>query len=806
MGLSKRYHYVLFLIVLLLVSCKASMRQANFEKELFVYVGPQVDYSEEVLQDFIEQLEKLHTVKLVSNHSEKVDISFSHIKNGLFQRIDLGNQDFYINAKDNIEIATNGHPHGFQRAVYYLLKKFGYSFLWHGEHWVSEPESLLELGIKDTIIRPKINSTFYGGTGGFNPYNYQGELIREYQRRNFWRIGDYSPASHTLANFYKNNKAQIDAFHKRGVVVYNDIGNKKPKDLNFDEPATLQILIEHFRELLKSNPQQTLISVSPPDGIGSKETLPKSIPQITNVGEKHWWWIKQVAEIIAKEFPDVLVMVNAYGNGLYHAKKPSFDLPKNLVVQIVPDAFQDAYDTRQEMYEDWKTVSDKIFYRGYINITQWSKGGLPDVDLEKDIYGMATEISKLDLVGVSMESTYFIIMAPHFYVLSNLWTGYSDNTIDELYDEWFESAFPVTHQHIENIFIRWGNDGFHGETDIAFMLEELNKALQSVDQNSAEMERIMDLMIYSHYLVLYYQAKKTKSVHSARTLEDYAKYMNQRGALQTKAVYYYDYGKVKPYGYGGYEKHAVGKSDPLKGINNNRSDKEIRKKVLQDFTNDLDQYKVKYSSLNKSIDIKQFEPAELKLSQYHKLYRGTFDYQFYPEDNTTVIIETSEENAIQVFKNGKEYISENGSRIEFDAKTNNLYKVEMTSNGFLSIKSNIPLAIEYLSKSAHNGYGFDKNSWYMWVPEDAEEIVWKGKSVLNKRTGKGNEFFKIQNDQGEWVRLDFTKKIGIDTYLTPTKTKDYNIRGKCIQIHNWVSKWEIINFEPIITKLQIDKI
>ena len=73
------------------------------------------------------------------------------------------------------------------------------------------------------------------------------------------------------------------------------------------------------------------------------------------------------------------------------------------------------------------------------------------VSIQKDVKGMAKDVSEMDLVGVKMESTYFIVMAPHLYIMSNIWTGYSQKTIEELYSEWFLVAFPESYCILKEI-------------------------------------------------------------------------------------------------------------------------------------------------------------------------------------------------------------------------------------------------------------------------------------------------------------------------------------------------------------------
>ena len=766
-----------------------------------VYIDSDLNADQTIIDDFFLQLRKVQRIKQISKPSEHA-IHFVHQSNINNSIENLGNQEFYIQADSSkIFIVCSGHPDSFQRATYFLLKQFGYYFLWHSENWTIAPEKLNPYLTKGKIIRPKINSLYYFGTGSAHPYTFQKELIARYQRRNFWNAGDYSPVGHAMSGFYKNNKKQIDDLHQQGYIIYNDIDSKHPKDWNFDEPKTLELILNRYRNEIEKNPDITSIDVSPPDGIGKEETLPETIELINHPGEKHWWWIREVALMIQREYPHVRVNVNAYGDGKYHVQPPSFSLPENIMVSIVPDAFQRAYESRQEMYDAWRAVTDQIYYRGYINITQWSEGGLPQLNLKKDMYRMAREIGEMNLLGISMESTYFIVMAPHLFVLSNLWSGYSDKTIDQLYNEWFTVAFPDSHHHMKNMIFRWHEEDFQGETELPFTLRDLNNAYKAATTEE-EKARIREYMIYAHYLVLYYQSKNSDSAEKAKQVEDYAKWMNQTGVLQTRAVYDYDYGNIKPYRGGGWDRYfsKEKKSKWYKGIDNNRSENTIQQRVLREFEQDFENYPVEFQHLGFKADEQRMIPANISArKESHNLYRYTFKFRFTPTQTTDLTVSTTAKNEYTVWKNNKIILQDSLNTTDLRVEKDSVYEFHISTNGIIDIEYSQPLAIRYLSPTSHNGHGFRKNSWYLWVPEDADQIVWKGNTVERQTSKPKREFFEYKAGE-EWKRLDFQRKIGFDTFSTPTVTDDYDLRGSVIRVHTWRWNWDILNFERIISK------
>ena len=788
-------------LLMIFAGCGSKQPPADLETGIVsIYVSPDLEVKEGIKNDFYELLASVATIKKVSQPT-KVGINILH-QDDVEEVGSLGNQDFYFDMNESMALlVSSGHRDSAHRAMYYLLQQLGFEFLWYSDAWTIKPEAIAFSEKKARYVTPEINSIYYGGTGGLNPYNEQQNMARRYQLRNFWRTGDYSPVGHSLSTFYKSKKAEIQALHDRGIIIFHDI-DKKRKNLNLDEPKTFDLLESFFLEEIKAKPHLNQFSLAPFDGIGTGGTLPKTIPQITNAGEKQWWWISEVGRRIQQKHPDILLKVNAYGDGKFNAAVPPFSLPSNIMVQLVPDAFQDAYSTRTEMYNAWKQKGeqdgfDLFFYRGYLNITQWSKGGLPQLNQKRHVNQFVDDIKTMDLAGLSLESTHFVIMAPHFYVLSNTLTGYSNKTVDELYNEFYQLAFPKSRNHIEPLFTQWFSGNFNGEYELPEAYKRLHSAYYESDAADDEKARILELIIYLEYLHKYYKAKTAKTIESAVALESFALEVSDYGALQTKAIVFYDYGNVKPYGY---RKSPLFKDKTkMQALRNKTlSHKEIENLFLAG----KEVYSKTVAPVNFEFDVEKTRPVKQMSTYKMKLYRRGMNFILHTTQAETLkfTIESPKPSFELLITDSKN--NEMVRQFSFaDVNDKDLIEVPIESHKTYDISFKHALFVSFSTASSviHQKIsprpGTKWNRYYLYVPKGADEIIYQGK--LND-----NIKFSYLNDSGNYITVT-PKEIYHQTYSIPTQkfnndgTVKYNARGTVWKINHINEKWDILNFKKV---------
>jgi len=433
--------------------------QVNIEKGL--------EYDLDVINDYIKIIES-YTAKSVTlgTLTKGSGVNFIHVNNSKISKSfrnrinDNGSVDFYIDGNDryvNVYVANDLQV---TRGIYYVLNKIGFEFLAphtpDQDFWTykpSKPSIVKESKLVEFHI-PKVKYSGTGGIGGnIEAYNVQKEtFILKHPKRLHLNLS--KTEGHSFHTFYSDNSDTIDYYHKnKNIIILNDYDSIPKKDINEESIEAIQIAIDWIEEKFlkrsvpvgKKNPatgidnslQKTfIIGLSPSDGIGSLQgTEGSGVYGVTNTITKYMYIANQVAHHLNNKY-DIFknewkIQYYAYGDGTGVASAPGknvFVNPKtgaglpledNFLITLIPYAFQEDYKSFEEMSNDWLDKHPNYEYAvyDYWNITPWSKGGLPEENLLK-------EVDKIDvwkqfgMQSAHIESTHFILTAPFFWIAS----------------------------------------------------------------------------------------------------------------------------------------------------------------------------------------------------------------------------------------------------------------------------------------------------------------------------------------------------------------------------------------------------
>lgn len=798
---------------------------------------------EQEIDDFVHLISLKSTNKVHQSLARSVKmngIQFFHVsdyklKLEEYQKIVSDATSFYIECDEGKLIIVSNHKNGFINAISYILHKFGYRFFGYSENWEYIPSKISFTNNYKGVLSPTMKGMHYAGTGGFGekcngkPITLKNRALL-YNKRNGW-VETTAQVNHSFQHFYKENKEYIDANPQIMSDYYESDGTTKQsghiRDLNIDHQLTMPLVKKWFKDKLIKDLSVKHLSVSPADGLSTSYcSMPETKPWINNQLEKYIWIANEVGKYLRTEVPEWngLISYTAYGNGTGVSTPPTFQgkyhLENFFLIQLIPYAFQHDYtgpDKDVKMITDWKSRYPEFLYTiyDYWDITQWSHG-LPNNNLYNYVKRKAP-LWKDNLYSFSIESTYFHpVVAPHLWVFKEYMQGYSDKTIDELYDEYYNKAFGTGAEFIEEMYKKWSSS-YNGESEIAFSVDLINKAYNSVvmaNETQAQ-KRIIELMAYIHFQGKYYDVKNAENnkQHHLKSLEyeRYAKKIQKLAILQTWTVWAYNYGKIKKWGYRKSPEnycHGYGKVG-FEGL---------KKEIVSQFKKDLSNYPITYSKVPFKGSTKKMKALQSSKKENYPISTGGGNYEIVSDREGKVVIKfipqpldtadysfrfSDKDNIfdkIYLPKNNKGYTQP--LTYTFKAKENTVYHLSLNGN-FYDFK--FPHSLSWRFVSSQRKSGTKQNTWFIYIPKKANEIVWTCKEKWIEKK-KMKWFYYDEQSRLNEIPYSLYEKIAHNTFKIPSKVEGlYDLRGETTKIQHIVWKvegntpWDILNFEKVIS-------
>lgn len=714
---------------------------------------------------------------------------------------------FYIKANAKNATIKALTQNGLMRGFMYLLNRSGIEYGGYSDRWIEiDYKPYMDSG---SFVSSYATNLGYFGTGGLGTDATQKKLSERHHNA-LGLIGPYGSITHAFHYFYSQNKAAIDADTTllTDYWAIDKTGKKVPGkrvDPNLDNGATLPLIRNWVYASIDKNPQIPHVSLGTADGLWSSNIkLPRTIPAIKNTIDKYMWIVNEVARSVKKDRPEWkgVISYNAYGNGTGVVIPPAFKLEDNILVQLFT-AFQRDYKTDLELFNAWHTAHPNIQkqYGDYWNITQWSLGGLPNDNVIAKAKRILPILKENNIENFKIESTHFsIVMNPHWWVMSKYMLGYEQKTIDEWYDLYYQTFFKEVATDVKGLYEYWNNN-WAGEATLPFIIQKTNTILNKA-QTPAVKDRVIEIISYVHYLKKYYDTKNEFTVEAAEDLENYAAKVNDLGTLQSWAVYRYNYGSVKPYGFGD------SKNSWAHYKTNTMSWPDAKSYLLNEFAEDVANFPIRYEIVPFKKDLISVRSGKAK-SRSFKTYMGTalsfrfnvdkareLTFKWTPEKAGDKLHLTDDDLLYETIVASADMAGRE-QKYEKRLQPERVYTIKFTPARNSNISNiDLPADIAFIYDGGRLASSNGPNNWFMYVPKKVTHIIFQPGMDYNLKKGT---YVALQKPDNSFAKPEST--IAKHTYKIKVEPKD---RGKTWRVYTRSDKWKILNFDPILSTIDFE--
>lgn len=450
---------------------------------------------------------------------EKVDKVYDSIVFQLYYNFEL-QDSIRIQASGNDTVYLFiGNKQNRSVALYSYLDLLGYRFYGPENHWTYIPTENKN-HLSDTTVVSHFKYRILSPSYGVRRHNIPrldttGELFSRWTNR--LRMGNLIqlPAGHYGSTFNRKYKTEIEAHPTwRGIDIN---GNPKPWHQNlklcYSHPEVINLYKKdaelRLRNLIDKSGPPYILSMEPPDGDG--------FCQCVNCRNHVSDQVYSLANIVAKHINnlDSNAMVSLYGYN-EHAAAPSFPLEKNVIVGIVPYAFQNI-GSPEVMMNDWESTGATLYLRDYLAIPDWSFDR-PSYHPGGSFLNKINRIKNAGYLGYAFETTTsFMAVGLQFYLLSQAsWKNVEDQSEFELF---LDRSFPGIQNQVRIIYENFPLLDDRNIGRAAQTLDLLIKQYERANDQSITL-RLKDLKFYIEYLYLLNQFNNAPTAYNTDLLID----------------------------------------------------------------------------------------------------------------------------------------------------------------------------------------------------------------------------------------------------------------------------------------------
>jgi hypothetical protein len=811
-----RFHIIVFFFFLFLISGHTGYGQesANFYGQK-IFSSPQV--SEDVmlrsvadLKFYLEKATKRPFSTLALQTTAQPGIYLQLNEAGKFTsdleaKLSKGSiEDFVIKANKEKILLIAYHPLGLSRAIYYYLDQLGFRWYFPGSRWEHIP-TLADIGLSRTeFIAPSFKLRNFSGTGAIahvkskDPEQVLQREWEDWKRRN--RMGgEVELAGHYGETFNIKHQPELEKNPEYLALV----GGKRTA---WKHEAKWCISNPGFRKLfIKDRTQDALqmlanarystnkvtVSVDPADGYGDCECA--VCRKMGSNSDRVFFLASETAKELAKLSPRLYANIYAYNT---HVAPPPFALAPNLIVQIIPYAFQNVASPT-ELIRKWKSRHNNLLIYDYFGIPDWSfnlpltRGQSDEALLERIRYW-----KEQGLEGFMLESSNSIgSNGTGLYFAGRLgWDVKTDIKKEktEFYKNMFGAAAATMQEYYEKV-----SHDFNGVVDVAFLMQILGKAKNGAA--GIAKDRITDLQAYLHFVSLYYKWQSAKPDLKEKQSDEllnfgwqiYPTAMVHSTRMVELLIHNFPISVAHTKSWNHYEPNP----EKLKKINflsrtelEALANKDLKENpLLQDFV-----YKQKNASgsyILSSVKKKEAIPEGLMLLDIPETY-----LQSSPHGNVHFFVklnESSENNISQaitiecinvltglVVETKQVTIDKRWQEISFKVPENKTFKISIKNNGWIRFYAppdqwagfkNIPMYAVmgplWFYVPAGERYIYYSNA----QAEQPSFIDGSGKAVIPQKTGDQN-IYRLQNNNsssGSWWLIQGAEYKGLQFYGKP---------------------------------------
>jgi hypothetical protein len=429
-----------------------------------------------------------------------------------------GIEDFIIVGTAEKLLIIASHPTGLSRGIYSYLDQLGCKWYFPGDVWTHIPV-LKNIEIRQKkYVTPSFALRDFFGTGGLFPVPSitEDDIVKanweDWKRRNrmggsvrlgghYWETFNLRYKKELLDHpeYLAEIKGKRVEWHVSSKFC---ISNKALQELFVGDR------VKAMREELKKSgysAEKIIIGVDPSDGGGHCEC--GNCKKMGSVSDRVFFLANLVAKKFAAESSRAYVNLYAYNE---HAAPPALSLEPNVIVQIIPYAFQNV-GTPQQMITLWKKKSRNLYLYDYYGIPDWHyevplTGRWSVYELEKKLkYWKQNEVK-----GVLFESSNGIgTTGLGLYLVSRLgWNSNEDigKTIAGFYRHMFGKGDSWVKKYYDKISF-----DFKEIADVPYLYNALEQAETGATGDQQVRARVNLLRAYIHYAALYYQYKNSKN-------------------------------------------------------------------------------------------------------------------------------------------------------------------------------------------------------------------------------------------------------------------------------------------------------
>lgn len=428
-----------------------------------------------------------------------------------------GIEDFIINGTAEKLMIIASHPTGLSRGIYSYLDQLGCKWYFPGDKWIHIPVlKNIEISQKK-YVSPSFALRDFFGTGGLFPVPSitEDDIVKknweDWKRRNKLggsvRLGGHYWETFNLR--YKKELLDHPEYlaESKGKRVEWHVSSKFCISNRGLQELFVEDRVKAMREELKKSvysAEKIIIGVDPSDGGGHCEC--GNCKKMGSVSDRVFFLANRVAKKFAAESSRAFVNLYAYNE---HAAPPVTSLEPNVIVQIIPYAFQNV-GTPQQMIALWKKKSKNLYLYDYYGIPDWHY----EVPLTGrwSVYELAKKLKyweKNDVKGVLFESSNGIgTTGLGLYLVSRLgWNSNED--IGKTIAAFYRNMFGKGENWVKKFYDKISFD-FKEIADVPYLYNTLDQVVSSIAEDQQVTARVNLLRAYIHYAVLYYQYKSSK--------------------------------------------------------------------------------------------------------------------------------------------------------------------------------------------------------------------------------------------------------------------------------------------------------
>ena len=494
-----------FILFTLIASCSCKTKKHISPEESSIRIPTDSTNSlKNTARDVVSLLSKNSRVKYAENSYincvKKKESFFDKSKIDLLSSASIN--AFYVKSHQGTYWIYAKEDQGLENGMYYLLEKLGYRFYFPGELWTVKPSTMGYIESIDEIVIPEFRNINFFGTGGLPQHKI---IDPTNQRKNKWdtwknrlRFRDeIHLAGHAGESFNTVNKnllignseflAEVDGKRVKW--------SRNAKMCISNPSARLLFQKDRIKKYHKSKKSQAIsISVEPSDGYNHC-TCPDCLKMGT-VSTRVFFRANEIAEKISNLSSDDHVNLLAYNE---HADVPHLDIEDNVIVTLVPYAFQQI-SAPEKFIKEWCTKKEGNYMYDYLGTPVWDQD-IPSTDFLVDLPNKMKFWKEHGIVGVKMESSYSIGATglPLYFYNKLAWDLNLDTKI-ELQDL-CNNLFGNASSPMFSLFTRWSctTESIYYNLDLDLI--DLKKAAELSDDKRIT-ERINQFKAYVHYIVM----------------------------------------------------------------------------------------------------------------------------------------------------------------------------------------------------------------------------------------------------------------------------------------------------------------